>query len=279
VTPTCRRALAVFLALFALGLSALAQAPDADSQKLFADAVASLERGAIDDAIDRFESLADQGFVHPDASYDRAAAYVARARSVNARPGDLGRAAAALEETLALRPGDADAEHALDRVRGEIARRRARERAEPVVAKTSLWRAVVGLLDEQVWAVLAAIGSTLSTLGLVIRRTTAARRIHLGATTAASIGAALLISAGGMTLAARHLRLTSRPAVVVVADARLLDESGKPLIQKNGVPEHVSMAEGTSVWLVERRGQLARIEWGSMQAWVNAGQLRVIATR
>ena len=37
------------------------------------------------------EALADQGFVHPDASYDRGLAYVMRYRAVAARPGDLGR--------------------------------------------------------------------------------------------------------------------------------------------------------------------------------------------
>ncbi len=280
MTSWSRRTLAALAAVSALASAsgAEARAPDPESEKLFADAVASLERGAIDDSIDRFESLADRGFVHPDASYDRAAAYVGRARSPNARPGDLGRAAAALEETLLLRPGDADAERGLERVRGEIARRRAREGADPVVARTSLGRAVVGLLDEQIWALLAALGSALLTVGLVLVRLTCARRPRLGATTAASIGAVLLLSCGSMAALAKHLRETSRPAVVVTATARLLDQSGKPIVQKNGVPEQVSMAEGTSVFVLERRGDLARIEWGSELAWVNAAELRVLAT-
>ena len=61
----------------------------------FKTASAALERGAYAEAIDRFEALADRGFQHPDASFDRALAYSGRAQSLQAAPGDLGRAAAA----------------------------------------------------------------------------------------------------------------------------------------------------------------------------------------
>lgn len=247
------------------------------SERALTEAVQSLERGAFDDAIDRMESLADSGFSHADASYNRAAAYVARARSPGARPGDLGRAVAALEETLLLRPDDADAERALERVRGEIARRRAREGAEPVVAKTTLTRAVVGLLPELAWAALAALGSLLLTLGLGVRFSTRVERKRLAATTVASTGAVVLCLCGTLALTARHFRHGSRPAVVVVGDARLLDETGKPLVQRGGVPEHVSMPEGTSLFVRERRGELVRIEWGPTEAWVQSAQLRVLS--
>jgi microcompartment protein CcmK/EutM len=254
-------------------------AKDTEAEKIFTDAVAALDRGAVDDSIDLFESLADRGFVNADASFDRAAAYVARARSPNARPGDLGKSVAALEEALILRPGDGDAERALERIRGEIARRRARVSADPVESKTTLGRAVVGLVDEDVWAILAVAGSALLTLGLVVRRLSRAYRARLGANTAAGIGLFVLLTAGSMARVARHLRETSQPAVVVVAEARLLDETGRPVVQKNGVPEHVTMAEGTSVWVTARSGELARVEWGTTEAWVNASQLRVLALR
>jgi hypothetical protein len=65
--------------------------------------------------------------------------------------------------------------------------------------------------------------------------------------------------------------------VVVASEARLLDESGTPLQKKDGVPEHVAIPEGASVELYERRGQLARVEWGTTMAWVSLGQLRVLA--
>ncbi len=269
------------LVLSCLGLAAVASADEppssADAQSTFDKGVQNLERGAVDDAIDLFESLADRGFSHPDASFDRAAAYVARARSPNSHPGDLGRAVAALEETLLLRPTDADAEHALERVRAEIARRRARKGAEPVVTKTSLSRAVVGLVSENVWALIAAFGSLLMTLGLLTRFTSGRQRVQLGGVTAAAVGGLLLLLTGGLTAAARHYRETSRPAVVIVTDARLVDEAGVPLRQVNGVPEVVSLPEGTSVHFVARRGALAEIEWGGFRGFLNASQLQLLA--
>lgn len=42
--------------------------------QMFVRGVGSLDKGAVDDAIDTFEALADRGFVHPDASYNRAVA-------------------------------------------------------------------------------------------------------------------------------------------------------------------------------------------------------------
>ena len=86
----------------------------------FATGVQALQRGAFDQAIDEFELLADRGFTHPDASFNRGVAYVARARSSEARTGDLGRAAAGFSEALTLRPGDAVAERALQRLRIQI---------------------------------------------------------------------------------------------------------------------------------------------------------------
>jgi len=267
----------VWLAAQTLVLCASTAWAAAAPESSFAEAVQSLERGAHDDAIDRLESLADSGFSHADASYNRAVAYVARARSPGARPGDLGRAVAALEETLLLRPGDTDAERALERVRGEIARRRAREGAEPVVAKTTLSRALVGLLPELAWTAVAALGSLLLTLGLGGRFVAKSDRQRLTATTISSVGGVLLAVCGALALGARHFRLSSHPAVVVVGDARLLDEAGKPLVQKGGVPEHVSMPEGTTLFVQERRGELSRIEWGSTEAWVQSAQVRVLA--
>lgn len=240
------------------------------------EALDRLAKGAHDDAIDRLESLADTGASHPDLSYDRAVAYVERARSPNARPGDLGRAVAALEETLLARPDDAEAERALERVRGEIARRRARAGAEPVVAKTTLGRAVVGVVTETTWTLLAAFGSALLTLGLALRSLSRSERRRLAATTGAAIGALILIVAGGLSYAARSYRLGSQPAVVVVGDARLLDADGKPLVQKGGIPEHVSMPEGTSLFVKQRQGTLLRIEWGSTEACVQASQVRLL---
>jgi hypothetical protein len=265
----------------ALVLVALASPCRADesvgNEQLFARGVENLEKGAVDDAIDSFEALADRGFVHPDASYNRATAYVTRARSASPKPGDLGRAVAGLEETLLLRPGDADAEHALERVRAEIARRRARQGAEPVVTRTSLSRAVVGLVDENVWALLAALGSSILSLGLLARITSARPRVRLAGVTAAGVGGVLLLATGSLAAAARHFRDSSQPAVVIVTDARFVDASGVPIRQKDGQPEHVSLPEGTSLYFLGREGELSRVQWGTFQSYVNSAQIRVLS--
>ena len=61
-----RRSAAVLL----LGCAALCAPIDARAAPAddFRAAVAALENGAFDDAVDKFEHLADQGFVHPDAA-------------------------------------------------------------------------------------------------------------------------------------------------------------------------------------------------------------------
>src|SRR5206468_2291112 len=119
----------------ALSAPAAARAEGDAPEKLFEKGAEALKHGEYAAAIDTFEALADQGFVHPDASYDRGLAYVMRYRAHADRAGDLGRAAAAFEETLLLRPGDADADAALDLVRAEVTRKRARRTKDAVDAR------------------------------------------------------------------------------------------------------------------------------------------------
>src|SRR5450432_923616 len=137
---------------------------------LFQKGVAALAEGAVNEAVETFEALADRGFVHPDASFDRSLSYLGRVRAGIERPGDLGRAAAALEETLLCRPDDRDAESALELVRAEVARRRARSGSvAEVEARPTLERAIIGLASEYTWSILAALSSAVLTLGLIFR--------------------------------------------------------------------------------------------------------------
>jgi hypothetical protein len=264
------------LSVLLFGISAQAAATETlDSS--FKEAIAALDRGALDEAIDRFENLSDRGLVHPDASYDRAVAYVERSRTPRAKPGDLGRAAAALSETLALRPNDEQAEAALDKVRAEIARRRTREGVGPMSAKVSLARAVVGLVSEQIWGALAVLGCVLVTFGIALRSAKRTPASELASALGVGIGLVLLLTCAGLTAAARHFRLTSRHAVVVVPEARLLDASGKAVVQKQGVPEFTSLPEGASVYVKEQEAGLSRVEWGTVEGFVTTSQIRVLA--
>jgi len=256
-----------------------AWAAASESERDFAAASQALKRGAYTEAIDTLELLADRGFVHPDASFNRAVAYVERARSSAANPGDLGRAAAALSEVLLLRPSDEQAEAGLARIRAEISRRHAREGTAPVMARDSLGRAATSLFDENVWASLALFGSLLLTLGLGLRRFVQRTSAALTGAIGIGLGAVLLLAGAGLTAGARHFRLTSSAAVIVADEARLLDETGKPLPQKRGAADSVTVPEGATVYVLERRPTLYRVEWGSSEGWLTPGQVRILATR
>src|SRR5688572_11540312 len=182
------KALGLAALAFALCVTSLSYAES--SEQAYAAALAALKKGADNEAIDRLELLADQGFSHPDASLARAAAYIARAEGKNARPGDLGRAAAALSEALLLRPDDAQAQRGLEAVQAEIARRQARP-GENVVVRPRLGRAIVALLPEQAWAILAAFGSLVLAVGIVMRRAASAPLARLSGAVSIGVGAVL----------------------------------------------------------------------------------------
>lgn len=266
-------AISALVLFFALDTAAAPVEP----RHAFDEAVSALEQGSYGDAIDRLELLADQGFVHPDASFDRAVAYIGRARSSQRQPGDLGRAAAALAETLALRPDDRAAESALEAVRSEIGRVRAHVGSAPLVARPRLVRALVGLLPEQAWGVIAALGSVGLAWGLALRLFLRRPTTEVPGALAIGVGALLLVSGGGLALGARHFRRTSTLAVVVVPEARLLDESGRPLTATSNA-ESTVVPEGAEVYVLEQKGALDRVEWGTTDGFVIAGQVREVET-
>ena len=271
--------LLVALAISVLSALAHASAGESPDVRDFHAANDALKRGAYTEAIDTLELMADRGFVHPDASFDRAVAYVERARSSAAVPGDLGRAAAALCETLILRPDDEAAETGLSKIRAEISRRHAREGTAPVMARPSLGRAVTSLFDENVWAVVAISGSLLLAFGLALRRFVDRTSAELTGAISIGLGAVLLVSGASLTAGARHFRLTSSPAVIVAEEARLLDASGKPLPQRAGSADSMTIPEGASVYVLERRPTLDRVEWGSTEGWLTPNQIQILATR
>lgn len=242
-------------------------------EQAYAAALAALRKGADNEAIDRLELLADQGVVSPDASLARAAAYLARADGTRAQPGDLGRAAAALSEALLLRPDDAKAEHALEEVQAEIARRKSKQNTS-VVVRPRLTRALVGLLSERTWSVLAALSSLVVTLGLLVRRTTEQPLPRLSGLVAVCVGAVLLLLFGGGAYAAEQFRVNSQPAVVVVPEARLTNETGRPLPVKRGAD--TSVPEGATVYVRERREGRCLVEWGSTDGWLSLSDVRLL---
>jgi hypothetical protein len=264
---------AALLVTAALGAAPSARADDATD---FREAVQAIEQGAYGKAIDRLELLADRGMLHPDASFNRAAAYLGRARSSQKQNGDFGRAAAALAETLLLRPGDKEAEAALEAVRSELSRSRARKGGAPLFARPRLARAIVSLLPEKIWGAIALLGSLVLSVGLALRLLARREGTVVPGSLAIGIGSLLLLVGSALLGGAREFRRTSTPAVVVAPEARFLDQSGRPL--PGGGSTDTSVApEGAELYVLEHRGGLARVEWGSSEAWVVAGQLRELA--
>lgn len=271
-----KRVLAFALVALALAASGPCYAADAEQPaQVIREALAAVQRGAFDNAVDQLELLADRGFVHADASRARAYVYVQRARSRAQRPGDLGRAIAALEEVEQLDP-KAELGPKIEVLRAEISRQRAREGTSPVLQRPTLGRAVTSLLPENVWAGVSVLGAALLSVGLVLYLFVKRRSAEIAGATAIVVGIVLGGLGGCLTLGARHYRRTSRAAVVVASEARLLDAEGHALPSNQKLP--AAVPEGSLVYVREQRERFARIEWGSVDGWVDPSQLQLLAT-
>jgi tetratricopeptide (TPR) repeat protein len=281
-SATLRRGCCAAVASLALCAAIEARSAAAEPTPAELEALqAALGRGAFSEAIDQLEQWSDQGHVHATLSFDRGVAYLGRAESSARKAADLGQAAAAFEEALSLDPSDEEARVVLGRIRETISEQRAKEHVSGVVARPRLLRALTGLVSENVWAGAALLGSVLLALGLAGRLFRKSREARLSGAILAVAGGILSGLGGGMAAAAQHLRQHFTPAVVVVAEARLLDSEGRPVSAARG-PSALEAAgdrvpEGSLVHIVESRGALAKVEWGDDVAWLSAGQLRKIA--
>ncbi len=278
----CAAVLALAGVCFA-GRAARAAAPGLPAPAELAETAAAVSKGAFSDAIDRLEHWSDLGLVHPDLSFNRGVAYLGRAESTAARPGDFGQAAAAFEEAAELDPEDAAASDMAHRVREVILERRAKRDDAAVIARPRLSRALIGVVGENVWAGLAALGSLALTLGLAARLFFSSHRVRLGGSIAALAGLSLLSLGAAMAAAGRELRSRFSPAVVIVEEARLVDGAGRPLSSSRG-PSTLDEAgdrvpEGALVHVAESRAGRVLVEWGDVEAWLSAEQLRRLAVR
>lgn len=268
-----RRALGSVLSAVALLLACpvpSAATEPAATHDAFRLGAAALAQGRYEDAIAELELFADRETPHPDASYDLGQAYVMRVKNGGERAGDLGRAAAAFEEALLLRPKDAEAHHALELVRADLARRRSRIGKGVVLATPSLDRALVGLVGPRSWAY-GAIGlGWLLALGLWLRQ----RRgtAELAGLLLAPVSAVLLACALPVALWADHLDRHRYPAVLVAREAFLSQEDGGSL---GGEP----VVEGARLELAETRGERALVRYGTREGWVAAAAVRVLRVR
>jgi hypothetical protein len=301
-----RRLVAAFLLAAGATLAAATLAPAAHADeiapadKALADkAAATLAAGEYGAAIDALEALADRGVQHPDASYNRGLAYLMRIRARAGKPGDLGRAAAAFEETRRLRPDDEDASNALDLVRAEVTRRRARKGNDAVDQRPTLDRLVAGLVSDRAWTIASVVASCLLALGLVLRRfdrpdasepaaakdakdlrstePAAAHKLASGPAHPLRVAGSVLVIVGVVALLllapiawhARTLRLTTRPGVIITTEAHLTDDTGTAA---GGDP----IPEAAAVEVGERKAGLVHVRWGAIEGWLPATSVRVL---
>ncbi|MGC4067876.1 MAG: hypothetical protein QM784_25130 [Polyangiaceae bacterium] len=253
-----------------------AKTPDEGDRKLYEEAVAALKKGAPTEAIQEFELLSDRGVLHPDISYDRAVAYATRARSPQAKPGDLGRAAFAISEALTLAPEDAAARTLLERIDHELSRSRSQRGSPSLLARARLSRAIVGLLGEDTWAMASLFFSAATTLGLALALGARAHRARLTGSIVLVLGLVLgLGSVTGLALA-RSERLETRSGVVVAPEARLLDATGAALTRTRVSTQDRVIPEGARVRVKGRTDRLLLVEWGDLDAYVSPTDVQLL---
>lgn len=255
------------LAALAAPLPALAQS----NEELFDRATSALESKKLAQAIQDFETLADQAAPHPDIAFNRGMAYVTRARSASAVVGDLGRAAAGFEEAYRLNPRDREAERALELVRAEVTRRRSKLDKEDVVVRPSLDRVIIRSLPSAVWGILAIALAVVFAIGLFLRQRTSGTFRVIG-TVAAPIAFVLCLIVGPLAWLAEDLERTVRPAVVVALETKLSDADGNPI---EGPP----IPEASLVEVEARQGDRYPARWGSYAGWLPAEHVRPLLVK
>lgn len=280
-----RRLLTSSMTLLTLGIViGTARANDAPSNIApsndavsFSEAAALVQQGAFSEALLRFERLSDQGFVHPDASFNRALAYLQRADSAQVKPGDLGQAIAGFREAVTA-SDDEEAARLTDTVRQVISRQRAARGRDPVVVSPPLGRALSELVRPSTWAMLALVSSVMLSMALVVRRyATVATRLAANVTAATSLG--LLGLFAGLFAVSDHYQRVWQEAVIVVEQATLRDAQGKPLLTRALDTNSAEVPEGASVYVLSRAGRLVEVQWGSSRAWLRDGELRMLASQ
>lgn len=264
--------------LLGLVIMLLASPSQASSEATFAEATAALEKGGFSDALLRFERLSDEGFVHPDASFNRAVAYLKRAASSQNKPGDLGQAVAGLREAALLR-GDDEAEELIETVRLRISRQRAAKGRDPVIAAPTLGRALSGALSLATWASLFAAASFTLCVSLLLRAQSTRSTWTLGTTIASFTSVALLTVFGGMYALSYHYATTTEEAVIVAEQASLRDKDGKPVLTKTANSNSSEVPEGASVYVLARNSRLWKVQWGTAVGWMRDSELRLLAAR
>ena len=265
------RLLAAFLFL---AFSAHADGPEATSENIFAAATSDLNTGRTEEAIARYETMADRDVHNAAASFNRGLAYAKRASSANGKPGDLGQAACAFAEARALTSDSAlrkKIEMAEASTQRELGRKLAAHGGGSTLMEppAPFARQLVELLPELAWALVAGCGSLLCLVAFALY---VAKRGGGARHAVATVG--VLITGIGASAAnrAQHYRSTEKDACIVSENATLFREAsfasrGEPL--REGA--HVKIASGSA------QDAFVEVRWGSLTGFAMPSTLRTIA--
>lgn len=244
----------------------LPAAARADSlEEIFERGNAAFFRGDYDAAAREYRALTDAGVVDPDVTYNLAA--------TEARRGNYGEAIQLFERTLVLRPGDDDAERALESVRNYLGRRRAEGRGEAELeTRPPLGEALFGGVSIDALGVLAIAFDLL--LFIALCGLLFARR----ETTRLALGIAAVVTAIGLTVSGAGLMVRSgwfdegEPAVILAERAPLREGPDAHARERH------SALEGTRAWVLEtdRGWSLVRVP-NVGEGWVAEGEVGLIA--
>lgn len=250
------KALIVALALW---LPAAASAQDTLAGR-FGDANAAYARGEYEVAAAGYEQLVEAGVEDADVFYDLGLAY--------ARLGQHGRAIAAFERGLTVRPGDAEALAALEASRGYLGRRRAEAEGEAVVESgPPTLEGLFGWASENTLATMVLVFEALLVLAL------AALFFVRGERGRIALGIVAPVSALGLAFAA--VGLTARTGALDPGAAAVVVREGAPMREGPSADASVrhEALEGERVFVTAEDGDFARIQAGSRAGWIAASDL------
>ncbi|MDH5673340.1 MAG: hypothetical protein OEZ06_14395 [Myxococcales bacterium] len=244
-------------ALAALLLSALCQPAAARSlQEQFKAANDAYFQGDFERAASHYLALVEAGVHDPDLYFNLA--------TTEAHRGRLGHAILYFERSLWLEPGDGAAERGLEAARRILARRWAEAEGEATVrTRPPLSAALLRPLSADLLAWLLLVCNALFFGCLLVRSRLEAEAVRLGLTIAAPILALLTLLSGLGLLAKLDRFEAGQAAIVVAADAQLLEgphgrakgrgraREGQPArtLSREGDFVRVRMAGGAAGWL------------------------------
>lgn len=206
-------------------------------------------------AIDEYEHLVELGVRDADVFYNLGTAY--------ARAGRQGRAIAAFERALRIRPGDSEAAEALERSRQIVASRRAeREGEAEIESGRPVGEAVFGGVSVDALAIALMLLDLLffALLALFPFARREQLRLAIGILTPL-VGIATLVA--GLGLAIRSGATDLGVPAIVVRERAPLREGPHDDAQERGRAN-----EGEFAWVLAEDGEWAQIRVGSRVGWV-----------